>query len=425
MPTYYSIRSIISENTMNFSENIKEGLRSVRANMLRSVLTALIIAIGISSLVGILTAIDSIQASVNSSFADLGANSFEIEVSRPMGRRFDGRNEKTYPAIQYRQALAYQDRLQLDAKVCISAVVSVGAEVKFESLQTNPNISVIGANEHYFSAKAINIKKGRAFSAYEQKEGSHVVVIGHTVASVLFENTEPTNKIINFRGEHYKVIGVMEESGSAPGGGNDRTVVVPLEAGRLLAKQFVPTYAISTVLTDALEFENAMGEATKLMRSIRGDDLGEADSFTISRSQTLADRLADVTGYLKVGGGVIGFITLLGAAIGLMNIMLVSVTERTREIGVRKALGATPFRIRQQFLIEAIVICQIGGVAGVILGLTMGNLVAIFLSGGIFIVPWLWIILAFGVCLIVGVVAGYYPAYKASRLDPIESLRFE
>lgn len=410
---------------MNFSENVKEGLRSVRANMLRSVLTALIIAIGITSLVGILTAIDSIQASVNSSFADLGANSFEIEVPRPMGRRFDGREEKSFPAIQYRQALAYQERLNLDAKVCISAVVSVGTEVKFESKQTNPNISIIGANEHYFSAKAINITKGRSFSAYELKEGSHVVVIGHSLVGTLFENIDPLNKVINFRGGHYRIIGVMEESGSAPGGGNDRTVVVPLEVGRLLSGQFPSTYAISTVLTNSADFQYAMGEATVLMRSIRGDDLGEPDSFKISRSETLADRLSTVTGYLKIGGGVIGFITLLGAAIGLMNIMLVSVTERTREIGIRKALGATPFRIRQQFLLEAIVICQIGGVAGVILGLAIGNVVAIFLSGGIFIVPWLWIGLAFAVCILVGVLAGYYPAYKASRLDPIESLRFE
>ncbi|TAE14570.1 MAG: FtsX-like permease family protein [Bacteroidetes bacterium] len=410
---------------MNFNENVKEGLRSVRANMLRSVLTALIIAIGITSLVGILTAIDSIQASVNNSFAELGANAFDIEVPRPMGRRFDGRDDKTFPPIQYRQAVAYQDRLNLDAKVSVSAIVSVGAEIKYESKQTNPNISVIGANEYYFVAKAINVAKGRSFSPYEQKEGSHVVVIGYSVADVLFGKSDPLNKVVNFRGGHYRVIGVMEESGSAPGGGNDRTVIVPLENGRLLAGQFVPTYNISTVLSNTIDFQMAIGEATVLMRSIRGDALGMPDSFKISRSETLADRLASVTGYLKIGGGVIGFITLLGAAIGLMNIMLVSVTERTREIGIRKALGATPFRIRQQFLIEAIVICQIGGVAGVIFGLSIGNVVAVALGGGAFIVPWVWIMLAFAVCVFVGVVAGYYPAYKASRLDPIESLRFE
>jgi putative ABC transport system permease protein len=410
---------------MNFNENVKEGLRSVRANMLRSVLTALIIAIGITSLVGILTAIDSIQASVNDSFAELGANAFDIEVPRPMGRRFDGRDDKSFPPIQYRQAVAYQERLNLDAKVSVSAIVSVGAEIKYESKQTNPNISVIGANEYYFVAKAINVVKGRGFTSYELREGSHVVVIGYSVADVLFGKSDPLNKVVNFRGGHYKVIGVIEESGSAPGGGNDRTVIVPLENGRLLAGQFVPTYNISTVLSNTIDFQMAIGEATVLMRSIRGDGLGMPDSFKISRSETLADRLASVTGYLKIGGGVIGFITLLGAAIGLMNIMLVSVTERTREIGIRKALGATPFRIRQQFLIEAIVICQIGGVAGVIFGLSIGNVVAVALGGGAFIIPWLWISLAFAVCVFVGVVAGYYPAYKASRLDPIESLRFE
>jgi len=410
---------------MNFTENVKEGLRAVRSNMLRSVLTALIIAIGITSLVGILTAIDSIQASVNSSFADLGANSFDIEVPRFLGRRFDGREEKASPAIQYRQALAYQDRLTLDAKVSLSAIVSIGAEVKYQSNKTNPNISVIGVNEHYFSAKAINIAKGRNFSSYELKQGNPSVVLGNGIATALFGEEDPLNKVVNFRGGHYRVIGVMEASGSTPGGGNDRTVVVPLENGRLLAGQFVPNYNITTVLGNAMDFQTAIGEATALMRSIRGDIVGQPESFKISRSETLADRLESVTGYLRIGGGVIGFITLLGAAIGLMNIMLVSVTERTREIGVRKALGATPFRIRQQFLIEAIVICQIGGVAGVIFGLAIGNVVAVYLSGGIFIVPWVWIALAFVVCMAVGVVAGYYPAYKASRLDPIESLRFE
>jgi putative ABC transport system permease protein len=410
---------------MNFSENVREGMRSVRANMLRSILTAMIIAIGITSLVGILTAIDSIQASVDNSFADLGANSFDIEVPRNFSRRFDGRDEKAFPAITYKQAQEYQKRLNLDAKVSLNAVVTVGAEIKYQSSKTNPNTTIIGANEHYLSAKAFNLEKGRNFSNYELQQGTYVAIIGYEVADLLFKKDNPLDKIVSVRGAHYRVIGVIEKAGSAPGGGSDRTIVVPLENGRLLAKQFVPTFNITTVLNNPIDFDNAIGEATLLMRRIRRDPLGQPESFKISRSETLADRVASITGYLKVGGGVIGFITLLGAAIGLMNIMMVSVTERTREIGVRKALGATPFRIRQQFLIEAIVICQIGGIAGLVFGIGIGNLVAIYLSDGIFIVPWAWMILAFVICIAVGVIAGYYPAYKASKLDPIESLRFE
>ena len=169
----------------------------------------------------------------------------------------------------------------------------------------------------------------------------------------------------------------------------------------------------------------AMGEATGIMRIVRQDRITQDSSVEIERSQTVAERLAEITGYLRVGGFAIGIITLLGASVGLMNIMMVSVTERTREIGIRKALGATPRLIRQQFLAEALVVCQIGGIGGVILGILIGNLIANIISPGVFVIPWLWMIVGLIICFIVGIISGYYPAYKASKLDPIESLRFE
>ncbi|NJO03521.1 MAG: FtsX-like permease family protein, partial [Bacteroidia bacterium] len=227
------------------------------------------------------------------------------------------------------------------------------------------------------------------------------------------------------RGNKYKVVGILEAQGSSQTGAGDRAVFIPLENARILLANQDPNFELKVSVSNALDIDLAMGEATGLMRRIRQDPLNRPNSFEISRSQTLADRLANITGYLTVGGAVVGFITLLGASIGLMNIMLVSVTERTREIGIRKALGATPQRIRQQFLIEAIVICQIGGVGGIFLGILLGNAVAIFFNVEGFFVPWLWIIIALLVCLVVGVTSGFYPAYKASRLDPIESLRFE
>jgi putative ABC transport system permease protein len=168
-----------------------------------------------------------------------------------------------------------------------------------------------------------------------------------------------------------------------------------------------------------------IGEATSLMRKIRRDPIGEEESFEISANKTLEEELEELTSYLRIGGFSIGFITLVGASIGLMNIMLVSVTERTREIGIRKAIGATPRKIRLQFLIEAILICIMGGAGGVIIGLSIGNVIANIIKAGNFVAPWEWVFMGFVVCLVVGLVSGYYPAYKASRLDPIDALRYE
>ena len=410
---------------MNFRENVREGLRSVRSNLLRSILTALIIAIGIMSLVGILTAVDSIQASVDDSFADLGANSFDIEIPDRRGHGPGRRSEKTYPPIEYRQAMEYEEKYKFPAKVSISAFVSGATEIKYLSKKTNPNISIIGMNENYLLAKGIDLEKGRNFSNFEQKQGAYVAIIGNELVETLFDKKDPINEGITIRGARYKVVGTLKKSGSSSKGSTDREILVPLENGRLIAQGGNPTYNITTILNSNLDFDLAMGEATSIMRRIRRDPLGQPESFKISRSETLAEQLESITGYLKAGGGVVGFITLLGASIGLMNIMMVSVTERTREIGIRKALGATPFRIRQQFLVEAVVICQIGGIFGVFVGILIGNGVSRLLGSDTFIIPWVWMITGLVICVIVGIGSGFYPAYKASRLDPIESLRLE
>ncbi|MEQ8575537.1 MAG: FtsX-like permease family protein, partial [Fulvivirga sp.] len=184
-------------------------------------------------------------------------------------------------------------------------------------------------------------------------------------------------------------------------------------------------YGITVGINDPSQMEMAMGEATAIMRKIRQDRLGEPNSFELAKSESLAERLEQITSVMRLGGFGIGFITLLGACIALMNIMLVSVTERTREVGVRKALGATPLRIRQQFIIEAIVVCIMGGVAGVLLGIGIGNLISSVIGVEGFVVPWVWVTVGLIVCIVVGLISGYYPANKAAKLDPIESLRFE
>ena len=210
------------------------------------------------------------------------------------------------------------------------------------------------------------------------------------------------------------------------GGEADRVIILPMQSARNIAGDRKLTFDITTSVPNITDLDGIMGEATGIMRIIRQDPIGQPDSFEMERSDSFAKEFEQITGYLRIGGFGIGFITLLGASIALMNIMMVSVTERTREIGIRKSLGATPTRIRQQFLIEAIVICIIGGLGGLVLGISVGNIISKLISTeSSFIIPWLWMIFGIIICIVVGVISGIYPAIKASKLDPIESLRYE
>jgi putative ABC transport system permease protein len=246
------------------------------------------------------------------------------------------------------------------------------------------------------------------------------------LSQTLFKDESPVNKVIQAQGQLFKIIGLLKKTGSvANGSGADRAFVVPIRKGEQMGAGKELSYEITSVVKDPLLLSSTMDEARGIMRTVRHDLPDREDSFEITQSASLASSVEEVTGSLQIAGFGIGLITLLGASIGLMNIMLVSVTERTHEIGVRKALGATPMRIRIQFLTEAIVICVIGGVVGIILGLAAGNSVSVFLGNGKFVVPWGWIGMGLALCVSVGIFSGLYPAIKASRLDPVEALRFE
>jgi putative ABC transport system permease protein len=411
---------------MGILENIREGLRSIQANLLRSVLTAAIVAIGITALVGMLTTVDGIEHSVAESLSSLGVNTFDIESRNNRNQNREGVTAKVYPPITMSEAFRFIDQYRLSQDISLNATLTWIAEVKRLSKKTNPNVAVNGTNEKYFSINMLEMEYGRAFSPVEVRYGSQVAVIGHKIYTALFEKNEnPIGKEITFLGSKFRVIGKMKEKGMLAENNFDNMVCIPIIKANQMAEGRGLQYRMKVGVSDPSQVDFAMGEATGLMRQIRGDRVGRENSFMLEKSNSLAQRLESITSGLRVAGVGIGFITLLGASIALMNIMLVSVTERTREIGVRKALGATRTRIRQQFVVEAIVVCILGGLLGIVLGIVVGNVLSRAMNIDVFVIPWSEMLLGLIVCVIVGLLSGYYPAHKASKLDPIESLRFE
>jgi len=411
---------------MNLIENIREGLRSVKANMLRSVITGLIITLGITALVGILSAVDGIEGSVAESLSSLGANTFSIESKINRGSNQSGVTEKTYPPLMLNEAERFMDQYKVPSTISLSANLTWVAEVKHMSKKTNPNVAVTGINNEYMPLKGLELLKGRTFSQLELDNGVPSIILGYKIFTTLYNaNDSVVGTEVAFSGTQFRVIGVNKEKGQMAEDNYDNMVFIPLIKANQMAQGKGLRYEFSIGIADPTQMDYAMAEATGLMRKIRHDQLGNPNSFLLEKSETAAEKLQSITMSIRIGGIVISFITLLGSAIALMNIMMVSVTERTREVGVRKALGATPLRIRQQFLIEALVICFLGGVLGIIFGILLGNFTSSLLGAKGFTVPWMWIIIGLVTCVAVGLLSGYYPANKASRLDPIESLRFE
>jgi putative ABC transport system permease protein len=294
----------------------------------------------------------------------------------------------------------------------------------YASKKTNPNINVFGSDENYLQASGYELQDGRNFSSQDIFYGGNVTIIGNEIKMTLFPNEPAVDKVIRIGSGKYKVIGVLKSKGASMSFGGDKIVIIPIMNARMYFPDPKATFTINVISQNPALMDIAIGEANGLFRKVRKVNLGEPANFEISKSDNLANLLIENMQKVTVGATVIGVITLLGAAIALMNIMLVSVTERTREIGVRKALGATRAAIKSQFLVEAIAISIMGGIFGILLGIIIGNLISFFMGIG-FYMPWFWTITGFAICFLVGLVSGYFPASRAAKLDPIESLRYE
>ncbi|HSB93032.1 MAG TPA: ABC transporter permease [Flavitalea sp.] len=424
---------------MKFWDTLRIAFKTVRSNKLRTGITVAIIAFGIMALVGIRTAIEAMQQKFIESFSSMGATGFTIRfVERNFGfNREELKKEKKGAKRQKKsnfdkpitkiQAETFKNSFQYPAKVSLNIFGTGDAVVSYRNKKSTPSVRVFGGDENYLDQNGRNLIYGRNLNSLDVESGRNVAIIGSDVARRFFgQNLErPLDQIIRVNSIPYRVVGVLEEKGSTMGMNRDNVIITTYSSvRRFFNNDPRASFNIQIKVADLKLLDAAIGQSTGLFRSIRRLSTTEEDNFVVDKSDSFVEMLLNQLSYLTGAAIIIGFITLVGAAIGLMNIMLVAVTERTKEIGLVKAIGGRQRNVRQQFLFEAILISLIGALFGVILGVIVGNSFSLVLNTG-FVVPWNWMILGIVICSIVGLLAGLYPAFKASRLNPIEALRYE
>ena len=408
-----------------FRVNVLIAINSIKTQLLRTILTVVIIGIGIWALVGILSSVEAMENSISGNFATMGSNTFNIQRYNFNVQRRGGEREKVNPIISYQNIREFIDIYEFPTtQTSISFRGTSGAEVKFESNKTDPEVQVLGINEYYLENTGTEIESGRNFNVFDIQNNNNVCIVGSDFLKSLFVNDNPIGKRISIRGVKFKVIGVLKSKGSTFGNNQDLRVLIPIQVARGIFTAPNINYTISIMVKNTEMLNAAQDEAVVTFRNIRGLNPIEKNDFGMERSDDLINRITSITGYLEIAAWIISIITILGSSIALMNIMLVSVTERTREIGVRKALGAKNSTISTQFFIETIVIGQIGSVLGILLGIATGMIFSSFFESE-FSLPWIPMLWATIITFIVAIIAGFYPAMKASKLDPIESLRYE
>lgn len=405
-------------------ENIRIAFDSIKSQLLRTILTVLIIAIGITALVGILSAVSALENTISSDFSSMGANTFNIQRYEFNTQR-QGEKQKINPVINYRDVKEFEENYAFPfTKTSIAFTGTRTAEVKYENEKTDPEVQVLGINENYITNSGLEVDLGRDLNYFDVQNSNNVCVIGSDLKKALLNDVNPINKTISIRGSKFKVIGVLKEKGSTFGNNQDLRVFLPLQKARTIFTNANINYNLS-VKTDKKDMlEGAQDEAILLFRNIRGLNPVEENNFGLERSDDLINRIGSITGVLETAAWIISIITIFGSTIALLNMMLVSVTERTREIGVRKALGAKRSTIAFQFFIETIIIGQLGGLLGILLGILLGYGFAAIVEFK-FVIPWTAMIAATIITFVVAVISGSYPANKAASLDPIESLRYE
>lgn len=425
---------------MQITDTLSLAFRTVRSNKLRTGITVAIIAFGIMALIGIITAIQAMNQSLAESFSTMGANAFSIrykerqvrmggdnrEVKKTTRGALKEKKSNTGRIITYEQAKAFAARYTYPAIVSISLRGPRDATVTNEKTKTNPNVVIQGGDENYLQLSGYTLIAGRNFNKLDVETGRSVCVLGSGVAKKIFGDTyqKAVDRIIKVSNNKYRVIGVLKDKGSSAFLNADNVVITTYNNIRRLFTSSSASFNIGIMVSNVKDMEIAIGEAKGIFRPIRKLAFTEEDNFYIDKSDSIAEMFQNSLGSITTAAAFIGLITLIGAAIGLMNIMLVAVNERTREIGLIKAIGGTKLSIRQQFLFESILISLIGALFGIVLGVLVGNLFGIVLDTG-FVVPWGWVIIGIVTCSLVGLFAGLYPAYKASRLDPIVALRYE